>query len=44
MLRVKNLVFSEPLLSYHVMIRTKLNSGKYAHLFQFIAPDRVKLR
>jgi predicted transcriptional regulator len=30
--------------SYQVMQRTKLSSGKYSHLFEFIEPDKVKLR
>lgn len=34
----------EPLPPYQVMQRTKLSKGRYHHLFEWIAPDKVKLR
>ena len=34
----------KPVPDYQVMQRTKLSSGKYKHLFEFIEPDKVKLR
>ncbi len=30
--------------SYQVMQRTKLSSGRYRHLFEWVEPDIVKLR
>lgn len=30
--------------SYQVMQRTKLSNGRYRHLFEWIEPNRVKLR
>lgn len=34
----------EPLPAFQVMQRTKLSKGNYHHLFEWIAPDSVKLR
>jgi predicted transcriptional regulator len=29
--------------AYQVMMRSKLSKGKYAHIFKFIIPDKVKI-
>jgi hypothetical protein len=34
----------KPLPAYQVMMRLKLSGGKYAYLFLFEPPNRVKLR
>ncbi len=34
----------EPLPPYQVMMRTKLSKGSYKYLFEFLPPNRVKLR
>ncbi len=33
-----------PLPAYQVMMRSKLSKGKYAHLFDFIGNDQVRLK
>jgi hypothetical protein len=35
---------NEPIPAYQVMQRTKLSNGQYHHLFEFIEPDKVKLK
>ncbi len=33
-----------PLPAYQVMQRTKLSNGRYHHLFEYIEPDKVRLK
>lgn len=33
----------KPLPAYQVMMRSKLNKGRYAYLFEYIEKDRVKM-
>jgi hypothetical protein len=33
----------EPLPAYQVMMRSKLSKGRYAHLFQYLTGNRVKM-
>jgi hypothetical protein len=33
-----------PVPNYQVMQRTKLSDGKYSHLFEYIEPNKVRLK